>query len=394
MNTPFFLDVSCKQINCNGERVCGDVYLARYFKEEKRNIIILSDGMGHGVKANILGILTATMALNFTKEHKETTRTAETIIQTLPVDSEKKISFATFSIVDIDPDGMVNILEYENPQCLIIRNHEIYIPEWTCLILNIERKIGRELKTCYFKANLNDRIILFSDGVSQAGMGQPMYPSGWGIENVYQFSLEQIKKNPNIDADELAFRIVSEANKKEGFEPKDDISCVVIFFREPRSLIICTGPPSDPSKDKEMAMRLKEFNGHKIVCGGITGLIISRELNITIDENPIVTDPELPPMNRMEGIDLLTEGILTLNKVHKILENYNSRYIISNGPADQIVQRLLSSDDILFLVGTAINPAHQDETIPTELEIRRTVVRRIVRTLEEKFLKKVRVEYY
>ncbi|MCX7986850.1 MAG: serine/threonine-protein phosphatase [Bacteroidales bacterium] len=393
MNINFYLDVSCRQIPCNGERVCGDVYIARNFKEEDRNIVVLSDGLGHGVKANMLGILTTTMAINFTREHKETTRIAETILRTLPVDSEKKISFATFSIVDIETDGQVSVLEYENPQCLILRGTEAFFPEWTCLLLNVDRKVGKELKSCTFRAQLGDRIILFTDGIMQAGMGSQFSPLGWGTEQVHQFAIETVKKNPTIDSSELAFRIVSEANKKDGFISKDDTSCVVIYFREPRRLLLCTGPPSTSEWDNLMAEKVKNFSGRKIVCGGITGTIIARELNLPIDERPIVLDPELPPMNRMEGVDLLTEGILTLNKVHRLLENYHSHYQFASGPADQIAQMLLESDDIYFLVGTAINTSHQDATIPTELEIRRTVVRRIMRTLEEKFLKKVSVEF-
>ncbi|HOK51607.1 MAG TPA: SpoIIE family protein phosphatase, partial [Bacteroidales bacterium] len=313
--------------------------------------------------------------------------------RTLPVDSEKQISFATFSIVDIETDGQVNIIEYENPQCLVLRGTEVFSPEWTCLLLDIDRKIGKELKTCSFQAQLNDRIVLFTDGVIQAGMGSRSAPMGWGLEQVHQFVADQVRKNPSIDSSELAYKVVSEAIKKDGFEAKDDTSCVVIYFRHPRQLLICTGPPSSVEKDADMAQKVKNFPGRKIICGGITGTIIARELNLTIDENAIVSDPELPPMNKMEGVDLLTEGIITLNKVHKILENYNSNYPLTQGPADQIVQLLLESDDIHFLVGTAINTAHQDVSLPVELEIRRTVVRRIMRTLEEKFLKHVSVEF-
>jgi hypothetical protein len=393
VNQSFFIDVSCRQNNCWGERVCGDVYLARYFKEEGRNIIVLSDGMGHGVKANMLGTLTATMAINFTREHKETPRIAETILKTLPVDSEKNSSFATFSIVDIEPDALTTIIEYENPQCMVLRETEIYNPEWTCLLLNTDRKVGREIMTCSFQAQIEDRIILFSDGVVQAGMGSTYSPLGWGLENVQQFILEIVKADKDINSSDLAFRVISEAYKKDGFQCKDDTSCVVIYFRKPRKLLVCTGPPSLPEKDKEMAQKVKDFEGKKIICGGITGEIISRELNLSIDETPLNYDPELPPMNRMENIDLLTEGIITLNKVNNILNSYNSSYEFSKSPADQIVELLLSSDDIYFLIGTSINEAHQDPNLPVELEIRRTVVRRIIRTLEEKFLKKVKYEF-
>jgi len=119
MEREFFIEVNSQQRNHHGERICGDVFLSENVREESRIITVLSDGMGHGVKANILATLTSTMALNFTKEHKEPDRIAEIIMNTLPVCSERKISYATFSIVDLESDGRANILEYDNPRCII-----------------------------------------------------------------------------------------------------------------------------------------------------------------------------------------------------------------------------------------------------------------------------------
>lgn len=394
MNRPnFYIDFSCKQNYCDGERVCGDVYLTKFYREEGRNIIVLADGMGHGIKANVSAILTASMALHFAHEHKEVSRIAETIINILPLNSEIGASYATFTLIDIEPDARVSILEYENPQCLILRGKEIFYPEWNCLLINTNRKVGKEIKSCSFEAQIEDRIIIFSDGVVQSGMGSKNYPLGWGLDQVYLFIQNIVQKNENISSSELAFKIISEGYKIDGFSAKDDTSCAVIYFRKPRKLIICTGPPSKSQKDNELAEKFKHFSGKKIICGGTTAEIIARELNLTIDNTPIKTDPDLPPMNNMEGVDLLTEGILTLNKVYSILQQPQIHSNLSDGPADLIVNMLLENDDIYFLVGTSINEAHHDTQYPIELEIRRTLVRRIEKLLEEKFLKKVTVEY-
>jgi hypothetical protein len=393
MNPGFHIDVNCQQNNCDGERVCGDVFLTKKVKEEGRIIIVLSDGMGHGVKANMLGILAATMAINFTKEHKQAERIAETILNTLPIDSEKQTSFATFSIVDIETDGSVTIIEYENPQCLILRGNEKIKPNWTSLKLNTKRLVGREIKSYTFKATKEDRIVLFTDGISQSGMGK-VYTMGWGIENAHEFTLQQVVKDNNISASKLAFKIISEAYKNDSFVCKDDTSSAVIYFREPRKIIICTGPPVEPERDSEYATIFKDFNGKKIVCGGSTGELLKRELKLEIEEKKTQDDPELPPMSYMEGADLFTEGILTLSKVNTILHKYNNNYKLEKGPADQIVRLLLDSDEIYFLVGTKINEAHQDPNVPIELEIRRTIVRRIERILEEGFLKDVTVKFF
>ena len=138
---------------------------------------------------------------------------------------------------------------------------------------------------------------------------------------------------------------------------------------------------------------IHEFEGRKIVCGATTGDILARELNLTIVNGHIQEDPELPPLSYLEGVDLFTEGILTLSKVHKILQVYSNTYKLEKGPADQIVRLFLESDDIQFVVGTKINEAHQDPNLPVELEIRRTLVRRIERLLEEKYLKNVLVKF-
>lgn len=393
MTPDFHIEVNCQQNLHENERVCGDVFLTKKVHEEGRVIIVLSDGMGHGVKANILGTLTATMAINFTREHKEINKIAEIIMNTLPVDLVKKTSFATFSIIDIESDGKVTILEFENPQCLIVRGNERINTEWTTLQTGGKRKIGREIKSYSFCAQKEDRIILFSDGVSQSGMGSLQYPAGWGAENAYIYVLQQITKMSDISATKLAYKVIAEAYKNDGFACKDDTSCAVIYFREPRKLLICTGPPFEEEKDKDLARLLHEFNGRKIICGGTTGDIIARELNLAVADSQEQEDPELPPLSFMQDIDLYTEGILTLSKIHKILKAYNNSYKLEKGPADQIVRLILESDDILFLVGTRINEAHQDPNVPVDLEIRRTIVRRIEKLLEEKFLKNVVVKF-
>jgi hypothetical protein len=53
----------------------------------------------------------------------------------------------------------------------------------------------------------------------------------------------------------------------------------------------------------------------------------------------------------------------------------------------------MNADVIHFLVGTCVNIAHQDPNLPVELEIRRNVIKKIIRILEEKFLKQVKVQY-
>lgn len=393
MNDKFYIEINCKQKNHDGERICGDVFLSRRLNKENRIIAVLSDGMGHGVKANILATLTSTMALNFTKEHKDFNKIAEIIMKTLPVCSERKISYSTFTIVDINYDGETSILEYDNPECIILRGSEVFHPEWHCLILDGEKNAGKELRSCNFYPQKEDRIIFYSDGVTQSGMGKENFLFGWGDKNINLFIKDIIKSDNFISAYKLADKVVNRANLNDDFHLKDDTSCAVIYYREPRKLLICTGPPYEKTNDEKLASIVKKFNGKKIICGATTSDIIARELNYEIEDSFEFEDEDLPPISYMQGVDLVTEGILTLGKVTEILKKYNNNYILGKGPADKIVKLLKESDQISFVIGTRINIAHQDPSLPVELEIRRTVVKRIAKLLDTKFLKQVDLQF-
>ncbi len=393
MNKNFYIEVNSQQRNYDGERICGDVFLYRYIKEEDRVIAVLSDGMGHGVKANILATLTATMALNFTREHKEVDHIADIIMNTLPVCSERKISYSTFTIIDIESSGRATILEYDNPSTIVLRGNQMFDPSWKKVILEKGKHSGKVLKTCTFKPEKEDRIIFCSDGVSQSGMGSDIFPFGWERDNIANYASSLVSSEASISAVMLAGKIVTMAHKNDSYKASDDISCATIYFREPRKLLICTGPPYEKEKDKDLALKVRGYIGKVILCGGTTADIVARELNRTIVDELIFEDPELPPESFLEGIDLVTEGILTLQKVNEILKTYNNSVRLGKGPADKIVRLIMESDEIHFVIGTRINIAHQDPNLPVDLEIRRTVVKRIARLLEEKWLKKVSFEY-
>jgi hypothetical protein len=224
-------------------------------------------------------------------------------------------------------------------------------------------------------------------------MGSELYPFGWERENIAGFASTLVSSESSISAMMLAGKIVNMAHKNDAYKAKDDISCAIIYFREPRQLLICTGPPYDKEKDMELATRVMGYKGKVILSGGTTADIVARELNREIVDELIFEDPDLPPESFLEGIDLVTEGILTLQKVNEILKTYNNSVRLGKGPADKIVRLIMESDEIQFIIGTRINIAHQDPTLPVELEIRRTVVKRIARLLEEKWLKKVSFEY-
>lgn len=392
MSQNFFIEVNCQQKNHDGERICGDVFYSKRLQDEERTIVVLSDGMGHGVKANVLATLTSTMAFNFTKEHKDINTIAEIIMNTLPICSERKMSYSTFTIIDIEHNGETRILEYDNPECFIMRGTEVLHPEWQCIILNSDKNAGKELKYCKLTPQIEDRIIIWSDGITQSGLGTPEYPFGWSSE-AREFVAKIVKNEPDISARKLSTKVVNMAYVNDDYHSKDDTSCATIYFRNPRKLLICTGPPFEKENDSKLASIFNSFDGKKVICGATTVDIIARELKREVHDSFDFTDPELPPTSQMDGADLVTEGILTLSKVNNILDTFNETTSIGNGPADQLVKLILESDSIDFVIGTCINIAHQDPNLPVELEIRRTVVKRISHQLQEKYLKEVKLQF-
>ncbi len=389
----FFLDIYCQQNNHVGELICGDVYLTKRVKEEERTIIVLSDGMGSGVKANVLATLTASMALNFTIEHREVTTSAEIIMKTLPVCSVRNVSYSTFTIVDIEENGLTTIVEYDNPECLVMRGKDVFDPGWEEIVLESGNNKGKIIKTCSFQAQKEDRLFFWSDGIVQSGMGSRGFPFGWEREGAEEYVVKIVRNSPYAASANLAKKVVNIASLNDGGYPKDDTSCGVVYYREPRKLMLVSGPPFNNKDDLDYCLKVQRFKGKKIIAGGTTAEVIVRELGLKYKAGLEIEDEDLPPISYIEGFELVTEGILTLGKVARIIEDFSADYQLSNGPADRFVKMLLESDKIHILNGTNVNIAHQDPNLPVELEIRRTVIKRIAKLLEEKFLKEVYVEY-
>jgi hypothetical protein len=289
----------------------------------------------------------------------------------------------------------VSILEYDNPQTLILRGNKIYQPEWTHVRYkgDIKDKRVMDLKKCTFVPRIEDRIVFCSDGITQSGLGEG-HAMGWGRNNLIKFVRGIIEATPDISAADLAERVVKRAAANDLYMPKDDLTCGVVYFRKARKAMLCTGPPFNPEQDNEFANIVENFNGKKIISGATTTEIIARELGRAVT-NEERSDPALPPSSKMKGIDLVTEGVLTLSKATYLLNNINlnSNMQFGKGPADQICQLLLDTDEIYILVGTKINENHHDPTLSVEIEIRKHLIQRLTKVLSDKFMKVVIVKY-
>lgn len=373
--------------------VGGDIFLSRKIKDENRMVAVLSDGLGSGIKASVLSTLTATMALNYASNNFDLYKTARVIMKTLPVCSERKISYSTFTIIDIDKNGNTNIAEYGNPAFILLRNGKIHEIPGDKVSFSHDNIKNDNLYFYKFRVQMGDSIIVFSDGVTQAGTGTPSYPLGWGDKPVGEFVTHIVESNKGISARELSRKIVNKACSIDNYRAGDDITCGIINIRKPRKLLVMTGPPINRDRDKEMAAILDSFKGKKIICGGTTTNIISRELKRDVTVNLKDFNPNIPATSSMEGTDLITEGSLTMGEVVKILENDINPETLSTSGATKMIQLLLDSDIIHFVVGTKINDAHQAPNVPVELEIRRNIIKKIVDLLEEKHLKETSLQF-
>ncbi len=387
---PLFLDVDYCGKRKTGQFVCGDSFFSRKVPDKSRVVSVLSDGLGSGVKANILSSMTASMALRFMEGDMEILRSAEVIMDALPVCRERGISYATFTIVDAVLHGWTRVIEMDNPPFLLVRGGSIVTPGKREMASS--RWKDRKITVNEFFARPEDRIILFSDGVTQAGMGSWANPTGWGGEKCADFILRLLRDRPGMSSRELSKRIVSEALIREPHERAgDDVTCAVMYFRSPRKLIVLSGPPFDGGRDGEYARMLETFPGKKAVCGGTTAEIVARELGRELVTDLATARGGMPPVSSMDGVDLVTEGILTLTLASKILDGKDIPR--QKTSASRLASLLVESDRIRFVVGTRVNEAHQDPTLPVELEMRRNIIRTIVRILEEKYLKEVSLSF-
>lgn len=383
-----FIDIDCSQKKKYNQNAYGDFFKSERFTDMNRLVAVLSDGLGSGIKADILACMTSTMLLKFLKENADIEKSCEIIMNSLPVCKVRGISYSTFSAIDCYDDGKAIIVEEGNPDFIWIRDGEVLKPE--CTIIESKNFKNRKMRVYDIKLELNDRIIFCSDGATQVAMGTKTYPLGLERDGLINIILSKLKMDKNISSSELSNYLIKQI---ELIAPDkkllDDTSIVSIYCREPREALVFTGPPYHIEKDNYYANTFKNFKGKKAIAGGTTANIISRELNIPVKTDLSLNVGNLPGIYCMAGVDLVTEGILTLTKTMEYLEDNNYQ----NDAAGKLMRFMLDSDCISFLVGAQLNQAHYDPNLPIEIEIRKNIVRKIAKILEDKYLKKVKVQF-
>lgn len=380
-----FIDVGFCQKKKYNQHAFGDYFISKRYRNSEKVIAVLSDGLGSGIKANILACMTATMLLKFIESHIDIKTACETIMNSLPVCKIRNISYSTFSALECDDNGNVKIIEEGNPSFLWIRNNSVLNPSFD--VITSKTFPDRFMHIYNIKLIKDDRIIFCSDGITQAALGSEYLKNGIGRDGLIEMVLKKLKEFPKISSNELCRYIIKQVELiVPEHKLKDDTSMACFYFREPRKAILFTGPPYNSNEDNLYAKSFYEFDGKKAIAGGTTANIIARELNLNQVSNSNLLLGELPDVSYMDGVDLVTEGILTLTKTVEYLEQNN---LNSNDSAGKLVRFLLNSDELKFMVGAKINQAHYNPSFPVEIEIRKNVIKKIANILENKYSKKV-----
>lgn len=372
MTQELHAEISVAQLSKYGEELCGDK--VEVIRNNKHTIITMSDGLGSGVKANILSTLTTKIAASMLKRGIPLRDVIDTIAETLPVCRERKIAYSTLQIIKIAADGWVTIVDFDAPQVICLRRGKM-IPFQLA-----EKEIsGKLFRHGSMQMEEDDVLVAVTDGVIHAGIGA-ILKLGWGEQGLVSLLEEEWRSD--IATNSLCKRIISCVEGFYAGQPGDDSTVVGVKIRRPRRLTLLTGPPSDPRYDEKVIKRFMGCEGAKIISGGTTANIASRIL-----QKPLVVDytchsRDIPPTATLEGVDLVTEGILTLNAAAEKLLSGKPINVGLDG-ATRLVQMLMNADQILVLAGSAINPAHQNPAFPMPINIKGQVLAKLQTYLQE-----------
>lgn len=368
------LEYGYTSLNHVGEELCGDK--VEYCKNGDYVTLVLSDGLGSGVKANILATLTSKILCTMISNGIGMEDCLETILQSLPVCKVRGIAYSTFSVININNQGKGYLIEFDNPQVIYYHNGRCQ---------DFAREKLEILGKTVFKTDLNlaqdDVIVIMSDGAVHAGIGMTLN-FGWKRNDIMNFIDRAV--NSHMSARCIASLVASACNDLYLGQPGDDTTVAAVRVRKELKVKIMVGPPIEKDKDDYYIEEFLKGEGKKVVCGGTSSLIVAKHLNTEVKTALDFSDIDVPPIGYIKGIDLATEGVLTLRKLLFLCEKYISnsdlspKYFERTDGASRLADILFEeATHITFYVGQSINAAHRGLPIDTTMKLK------LVETLSE-----------
>lgn len=382
------MDIGYVTLNKKGEELCGDKVETAV--NDDRVTVVLADGLGSGVKANILSTLTSRMLCNMISNGLEIKDAVETVARTLPVCKVRGVAYSTFSIINIDYDGKGHLIEYDNPQAIILKGG---VP------IELEREMisveGKDIYITSLDLDAGDVVMITSDGVIHAGIGMVLN-FGWGRDDVRDYF--SAKALPRMSARCLASIVAGACNDLYMGECGDDTTVAVLKVCNPYNVNIMVGPPASPELDETVVKQFMGEEGAHIVCGGTTSQIVAKVLDKPVETDISTFTEEIPPIGYIEGVDLVTEGVLTVKKLIELSDQYLNvkdceiKEFLGRDGASRLGDLLFEkATTVKIYIGRGVNPAH------AELEIANSMKMHLVEELAtrlKKLGKEVDVRYY
>lgn len=384
-------DIGCKSINHIGEQLCGD-HVDIVEQGDNSTVIVLADGLGSGVKASILSTLTSKIISTMMAQGLSLEECVSTIAATLPICSVRGVAYSTFTIIHIIDNSTVELIQYDNPQIIMLRDCEIYDYPVSEVIIG-----GKKILKSNIKLRENDIFIAMSDGCPHAGIGTA-FNFGWKRDDIAEFI--RSVAHVGFTAKTLSTMLIDECNKLYGGKPGDDATACVIRIRKREPMNILFGPPSHRDDCDRMMSLFFSKEGKHIICGGTTSSIAAKYLGKEVKTTLKFERSDVPPIAYIDGVDLVTEGVITINKVLEYAKDAlgdNEEYAhwsVSQDGASLICRMLFEeATDINFYVGRAINPAHQNPDLPINFNIKMNLVQELTECLR-KMGKRIKVSYF
>lgn len=370
------LDIGTAQLKKAGEELCGDSI--ETVTNHDSQIIVLSDGLGSGVKANILSKLTTKTASTMLQRGGQIDEVIETLAHTLPICQVRQLAYSTFSILQVFCNNQAYLAEYDNPAAFFGNRKGLWEPQRQERVID-----GKVINEAYFELRDGDWIVMVSDGVLHAGIGLA-WNFGWGWDQVAGYLTETAAHD--LDALDWAVNLAEVCNNHYGGKPGDDASIVIIKARHPRHLTVLIGPPRDRRQDQLVVDHLLQSKGSKAVCGGTTGNIVGRITGHGVKADLTSDFEKVPPMGLIPGIDLVTEGTLTLVYTLEHLRSGTKARDLSacKDGASRLAAALLEADSIHFIIGTVVNPAQQGPDIPQVFAYKQQIIKDLIQCLKDK----------